>query len=166
MVSLSVADGTLSLLNATGLTVTGNSTAASPLQLTGTLSAINAALSSGLRYTSPIGFLGTTTLVVTSNDNGNTGPGGPKTDTGYLAITIQADANDAPVNHLPLSPVIPSAPFTLAGASGNPIFVSDSDAGNAVNFSVQLSTADGQLALANPTGIIVTEMELRRHRCA
>ena len=156
LVTLSVTDGTLSLLNATGITATGKGTSTTPLLLTGSLSAINTVLASGLRYSAPVGFLGTTTIVVTSNDNGNTGPGGPKSDVDFLSVSIQTDANDAPVNHLPASPVIPSAPFVFSGDNGNPIFVRDSDAGNANNFSVQLSTGDGQLSLTDSTGVTVT----------
>ncbi len=156
LVSLSAAAGTISLLSASGLTSIGDGTSASPLQLTGTLSAINTALATGLRYTSPVGFRGTTAIIVVSNDNGNTGPGGPKSDTDYLSITILTAANKAPVNLLPLSPAIPSAPFIFAGASGNPLVVSDEDAGSAANFSVQLSIAEGQLSLIDSTGTAMT----------
>ena len=47
----------------------------------GSITAINTVLSAGVSFTSPSGFNGLTTLTMISNDGGNTGVGGPLTDT-------------------------------------------------------------------------------------
>lgn len=92
LVTLRVGDGTLSLLSSTGLIVTGSGTPATPLTVTGTLVDINAALGAGLQFTPPTGFQGTTTLTITSDDKGNTGAGGPRTDSDTFEITVTAPA--------------------------------------------------------------------------
>ncbi len=149
--------GTLSLVNAQGIVATGIGTTAAPLVLTGTLAAINTALARGLTVNLPAGFTGTTALVVLSNDNGNTGSGGPLTDLDLLSITVQANVNDPPVNKLPAAVNIAPAPFTFSQANGNAISVEDVDAGAAVNFSVSLSIdgADLSLVNTNPAGVTV-----------
>jgi hypothetical protein len=59
----------------------------STITLTGSQATINAALS-GLTYTPGAGFYGTTTLAVSTNDNGNSGFGGPQTDSRSTTITV------------------------------------------------------------------------------
>ena len=87
-VTFTVGTGTLSLVNNVGVILTGNGEPATPFVLSGTLANINAALASGLKFEPSTGYLGTTTLIMISNDLGNTGAGGPKTDTDSLNITI------------------------------------------------------------------------------
>ena len=67
MVNLEVGNGTLALVDGTGIIVTGDGTAATPLMLTGELSAINTALAAGLTYTPDLNFAGTDTLMITSD---------------------------------------------------------------------------------------------------
>jgi hypothetical protein len=77
--------GILTLASTAGLAVTGNNS--SSVTLTGPISAINAALN-GLVYTPGRGFFGTATLGVSTTDNGNSGFGGPLTDTRSTSITV------------------------------------------------------------------------------
>ncbi len=91
-VSLSVTTGTLTLSGLAGLAGTGNGS--NTLQYTGTAAALNAALQ-GLSYSSPFNSSGSDTLSITTDDLGNTGTGGPLTDSDTVNITITAQ-NDAP----------------------------------------------------------------------
>lgn len=92
IVTLTVTHGTLAV-NATGITAEGTGTAT--LTLTGSAAALNAALAT-LRYTPAANYFGSDTLTVTTNDQGNTGSGGAKTDTDTVSITV-TPVNDAPV---------------------------------------------------------------------
>ena len=94
-VTLSVLHGTLTLASTAGLTfATGDGTADATMSFSGTASSINAALN-GLSYRPSSGFTGMDTLSITTNDQGNTGAGGPRSDTDTLQIDVTA-ANDAP----------------------------------------------------------------------
>ncbi len=118
-VSVPSGQGTLTVVTVAGLTVTNNGT--NSVQLDGTLAAINAGLTS-LVYTPPIDanittLGGTVTLTVLTNDLGNTGSDGPKTDTDTVAITI-TPVNDNPSFALPTTIVTVSegaGPITVSG---------------------------------------------------
>lgn len=155
MVILRTSTGTLALVDGRGLTFTGNGTTASPLMLTGTLDTINTVLAAGLRLTTSPGFTGNVSLVIHSDDKGNTGTGGPLTDTDTLIISIGTDINDPPVNHLPAPITTELTTIILSSAGGNSLQVTDIDAGNANNFRVELVAADGNLSLENTAGITV-----------
>jgi hypothetical protein len=87
-VQLSVAatQGTLRVSAAEGSNVTGDGT--SQVTIIGPLPGVNAALN-GLTYSPPPNFSGTVTLSMVTNDLGNTGSGGAKTDTDSLLITVE-----------------------------------------------------------------------------
>ncbi len=87
-VTLSVAHGSLTLSQVTGLTFSsGDGTADTSMIFTGLPAAINAALI-GMHYTPTTGYTGSDTLSITTNDLGNTGAGGALSDTDTLSITI------------------------------------------------------------------------------
>ena len=65
----------------------------------GTIAAINAALD-GMSFAPTANYNGAATLTIVTNDLGNTGAGGPLTDTDTVNITVNA-VNDAPVNSVP-----------------------------------------------------------------
>jgi hypothetical protein len=91
--TLDVDMAALLTISTAGLTFTaGDGTADASMTFTGTLVAVNAALAS-LQVYSP--QLGEATLTVITDDQGNTGSGGPKTDTDTVTITVEA--NVAPV---------------------------------------------------------------------
>ncbi len=85
--TLSVTSGTLAAANGGGATVNGNGTGT--VVISGTTAQINAALA-GLTYT-PVD-LGTSNqtviLSMTTNDNGNTGSGGPLSATNQITIEV------------------------------------------------------------------------------
>ncbi len=95
--TLGVAHGTLTLGSRTGVTVTNDGTGA--VTLTGTAAAINAALD-GTTYRPAADYNGPETLTIVTTDNGNTGAGGPRSDTDTLSIAVSA-VNDAPTNAVP-----------------------------------------------------------------
>ncbi len=83
-VDLAVGDGTLSFTSSAGLMVTGAGTGS--LSATGTLSNLNTALG-GLIYDPIDSFIGTDTLSMTTNDNGNTG-GSAESDMDSVDIDV------------------------------------------------------------------------------
>jgi hypothetical protein len=103
------------------------------------LAAINAALN-GLKYTPNLNFFGSDSLTITVSDQGNTGGGGPLTDTHTIDITVNP-VNDAPTainssfTTKQNQPLVVSAPGILTGATdpeGTPlsaILVTDVPAG-------------------------------------
>jgi hypothetical protein len=92
-VTLTVTGGTLALGSHAGLVSFSPDNAAS-ITLTGTVANVNAAMN-GLTYTGNLNFNGVDTLTVHTDDNGNTGAGGPKFDSDPITINVAA-VNDAP----------------------------------------------------------------------
>src|SRR5204863_135359 len=98
--TLAVTNGALTLGSIAGLTFTvGNGTADATMTFTGTLAAINTAISS-ITFIPTANVNGSATLTFTSNDQGNTGAGGALSDVDTVTINITA-INDAPVNTVP-----------------------------------------------------------------
>ncbi len=94
-VTVSALNGTITPATGSGATVGGSGT--SSATMTGTLTQVNAALN-GLKYKGNANYnstRGAETLTILSDDQGNTGQGGPLTDTDTVAITVNA-VNDAP----------------------------------------------------------------------
>src|SRR5207248_2052184 len=107
---------------------TGDGTADAAMVFTGTLASVNAALV-GLTYLPAQDFNGPATLTITTDDQGNTGTGGAKSDTDTVAITVNA-VNDAPVNSVPgAQSTNENSSLVFSSANGNPISISDVDAG-------------------------------------
>ena len=99
-VSLSVGHGALTLSGTSGLSFSaGDGTADAAMTFTGTIANINAALN-GLVYVPTANFNGNDSVVITTNDLGNTGAGGAKGDNDAVAIFVNP-VNDAPVNPVP-----------------------------------------------------------------
>ncbi|NLX56285.1 MAG: hypothetical protein GXY58_14345, partial [Planctomycetaceae bacterium] len=100
LVTMSVARGWLTLRQRTGLTFTvGDGVSDQSLTFTGTLADLNAALAR-VDYLGHTNYAGADTLRITVDDQGNTGTGGPLTDTGTVPITV-APVNDPPVLTVP-----------------------------------------------------------------
>jgi len=89
---LSVTNGTIDVTN-TGAAIAGDGTGS--VTVTGALADVNAAIGSVV-YTPDANFNGTDSLDITVSDLGNTGAGGPLTDSESVQITVSA-VNDAPV---------------------------------------------------------------------
>ncbi len=107
-VNLTVANGTLSLVNGAGVTVVGGGTGS--VQITGTKAAINTALGAGVTYAPTANYNGADSIQVVTSDLGNTGTPGAQTDTDSIAITVNS-VNDAPLG----------ANATVSGSEDDPL---------------------------------------------
>jgi hypothetical protein len=89
--TLSVLHGTLTFTEDGGATLTGNGT--STVTLTGTVAQIQGAFGGldkrTISYRGALDFFGADTLTMTTIDNGNTGSGGPQSDTDQVQITVK-----------------------------------------------------------------------------
>ncbi|MBF0196305.1 MAG: tandem-95 repeat protein, partial [Planctomycetes bacterium] len=93
--SLSISSGNLSLANLSGLSFsTGDGTLNSAMTFTGTITDLNNALD-GLTFTPSADYNGTSTLILTLDDQGNSGSGIAGTDSLAISLTI-TPVNDAP----------------------------------------------------------------------
>lgn len=89
-VKLSVTNGFLSLGSINGVTIVNGSNDSAEITVQGTLGALNSALS-GLKFMPDATAVlnGSVTLTIQTNDLGNSGAGGAKTDTDTVAIAIK-----------------------------------------------------------------------------
>ncbi|CAN5214216.1 hypothetical protein BH11PSE10_BH11PSE10_14400 [soil metagenome] len=154
--SLSVAQGSLSLGSTTGLAfVSGNGTNDSSMTFAGSQSAINAALAS-LQYRPAANFNGSDSLAVTVSDLGNSGSGGARSSSSSVAITVDP-VNDAPSLSLPGAQSTPLlTPLQFSSAAGNAIRVADID-GAGLPLQLSLTTANlaggGRLSFGSLAGL-------------
>ena len=128
--TLNVEHGTISLALNGGATIAGSGT--STVVLSGTLAQIVTALGipGNVTYRGLPDFFGTDTLTMTTNDNGNTGTGGPLSDTDRGTITVKppvsGTSDDGTFTTLPGNETIdagegrltfapPGAPATMNG---------------------------------------------------
>jgi VCBS repeat-containing protein len=131
--SVPVSNGTFSSIAAG---VVGNNS--NSISLTDSLVNVNAFLA-GIQYIPLANGNGNVTATLLSNDNGNTGAGGAKTDSDTFIITINA-VNDAPTISLPLSiTVLEDTNTAITG-----ITVADIDAGGA-NTNLLIAVSNGTL---------------------
>ncbi|MBW4471648.1 MAG: tandem-95 repeat protein, partial [Stenomitos rutilans HA7619-LM2] len=151
-VSLAATNGKLSLGSTTGLSFTsGNgSTPSTSLIFSGTLAAINSALST-LIYQGNANFSGADSISLNVNDNGNTGFGIPLSDSKTIALTVLG-VNQAPVIQVPLAPsTTANTNLTITGVS-----ISDLDAAGG-NETVTIAAANGVLSLPSNAGLTFTQ---------
>lgn len=152
-ITLTATNGTLTLSGTAGLSfLTGDGTTDASMRFTGTLAAVNAAFN-GAQFTPTLGYAGPASLQIATDDQGNTGVGGPLGDTDTLAITVNAQ-NDPPVHAMPgAQTVLEDTPLVLGG--GSAIQVADPDVG-ASPLEVDLSASNGVLTLAGVAGLSFT----------
>ncbi len=146
-VAATTAGHTVTLGQTTGLTdLLGDGTAS--ITFKGTPANVNAALAA-LKVSSSNQRGSTATITITANDQGNTGKplGTPQTDTESVNVVFP-DQNDAPVNNLNAVPIAgaPSVVVTFNGTynfatGGNPITVTDVDAGTAATISATVAVS-------------------------
>src|SRR5438309_1758069 len=157
--TLSVSHGTLSLSGTSGLDFScglcaGDGTADAAMTFTASAADANAALD-GLVYTPASNFNGADTLTLTTNDQGNTGSGGAKSDTDSVDITVNA-VNDAPVNSVPAAQATnEDTSKTFSTGGGNALSVSDVDVAETVGgkLRLSLSVSHGTLSLSGTSGL-------------
>jgi hypothetical protein len=152
--TFTVARGTLSATSGGGVTVGGSATA---LTLTGTIADINSFIAAAnLSYTTAPDDTADVTLGVSINDGGNTGSGGALSS-GVSNITLNVSAvNDAPAVAAPAAQSVnQGSTLVFSSATGNPVVISDIDAGSA-SVQVTLSVSGGTLTLATVAGLVFT----------
>jgi VCBS repeat-containing protein len=149
-VTLSVLNGTITVLASAGVTITTNGTGS--VQLAGTVANINAALAAanGVTYAPNGNYNGADTFTIVTNDNGNTGSGGAKIDTDTVAITVTA-VNDAPINTVPgAQSTNEDTAKVITGLS-----IADVDA-NGGSETVTLSALHGTITVLASAGVTIT----------
>ncbi len=142
--TLSVSNGTLTVLSAGGATVGGSGTAT--VTLTGTSSQINTTLGApnNVVYRGVLNYFGGDSLTVTTNDGGNTGTGGALQDVDVVNITVH------PVNDEPTLDAIPNPAAIDEDAGQQTINLSGISAGPANESSQTLTVT----AVSNNTSLI------------
>ena len=95
----------------------------------GTIAAINTALE-GMTFDPMPEYNGAASVQIITDDQGNTGSGGPLTDDDTVAITVKA-IDDAPINNVPVTQSVDEDTILTFSAGGsNAISISDVDAGS------------------------------------
>ena len=124
-VTLNATNGTLTLSGIAGLAfTTGDDTADASMVFTGTIAAINTALE-GMTFDPTPEYYGAASVQIITDDQGNTGSGGPLTDDDTAAITVNA-IDDAPINNMPVAQSVDEdTTLTFSAGSGNAISISD-----------------------------------------
>jgi len=149
-VTLTPTNGTATLNGVTGLTfTTGNGTADPVIVFTGALSGINTALY-GLFFSPTTNFIGTASVQIQTNDQGNTGSGGAETDDDTIIINVLSNPQ---VSVLPSPIVFGNVPtntplvltITVSNPGGNTLSITNitSDNGVFVPSTTTLSVAAG-----------------------
>ena len=85
---LSVTNGTVAVTLAGGASISAGANGTATLTLSGTVADINATLANNVTFHSTDGFTGQANLTVVTNDGGNSGTGGPLTDTDTVHIGV------------------------------------------------------------------------------
>lgn len=145
--TVSAAHGVVSLASVAGLTFSsGDGTADGAMTFSGSLAAVNTALAT-LTYRSALYYNGSDAITITSNDNGNSGTGGARTDTDAIPLTV-THANLAPVNTVPGGQTaLQATNLTLNGLA-----VADADL-NGNPLQATLTAGHGVISLATTTGL-------------
>jgi len=150
-VTLSVASGSLSASSGAGVTVAGSGSGS--LTLIGSIADINAFFAaSQVSFLTALNATSNVVLTVEIDDGGNTGSGGSQNDSTTVTLVVSA-VNDAPVNTVPgAQSVDQDGVLIFSSGNGNPISVSDVDAGGA-SVRVSLTASNGLITLGGTTGL-------------
>jgi len=151
--TVTVTNGTVSLGQPGPLSFTsGDGTDDSSMVFTGTLTQLQDAIDGSVFHPTD-NYFGQATIVIDVNDQGNTGSGGAKNDTGTLTINIAA-VNDAPEISAPTSATV-AEDNSLAFTNGNTVSISDVEDDNVTvtitptNGSTNVTTVSGTVAEVN-----------------
>ena len=149
-ITMSVAQGRLTLAQITGLTFTvGDGTSDAAMTFTGTVANVNAALAR-VDYLGNAEFQRADTLSISVDDQGNTGSGGAKTDSKSMAITVGGRERCAGADRCRAQSVNEDTLLSITGIS-----VADVDAATGA-VKITMSVAQGRLTLAQTTGLTFT----------
>jgi len=147
-VTLSATNGAVTLASVAGLNLTiGDGSADPAVEFSGTVAAINTALN-GLSFALTVNFNGAAALTIETNDLGNTGSGGPLSDTDTVNITVTA-VNDAPVAVNDSFNINEDTQLTVAGPG---VLSNDTDVDNDSLTAVLVSNVQHGTLTLNPNG--------------
>ncbi len=142
-VTLTVTNGTITI-STVGLSFTvGDGTADPTMTFTGTVAQINTALAN-LTFTPNANVNGSATLTIVSNDQGNTGSGGAKSDIDSFAITI-TPVNDPPTAVNDARTVAEDSGATALGVLANDSILPDS--GETLTITAATQPANGTVVI-------------------
>src|SRR5581483_10701711 len=146
-VTLTAADGTLTLNGTTGLSFTsGTGTGDASMSFSGTLADVNAALD-GLTYNPTTNFSGSTNIQMTTSD-----VAAPPAATDSVSVTVN-HVNATPANTVPpAQSTNENTALVFSSGGGNAISVSDPAAGTNP-LQVTLTAGNGTLTLNGTTGL-------------
>ena len=140
-VTLTATNGLITLSGTAGLTFTsGDGTSDAAMTFTGTITDINAALD-GLSFLPTANYYGAASLQIVTNDQGNSGSGGPLSDTDTVNITVN-EVSDPPLLDLDYD--------DSSGALGANFRASFSEDGGAVG----IADADAMLSDIDDTDLV------------
>ncbi|NJO59220.1 MAG: DUF4114 domain-containing protein [Richelia sp. RM2_1_2] len=151
-VTLGVTKGKLTLPSINGITFApNNSNNTSNISFTGKVADVNQALD-GLIYVGNPNVNGADTLTILTEDLGNFGEGGNKTNLSTINITIDA-VNDAPINTIPQNQIV-DEDTDLVFTGDKLIKISDVDINEGTGeVEVKLAVTKGILTLQNTTDL-------------
>jgi hypothetical protein len=151
-VTLSVNTGATVTLPSASL-ITSGTNGSSSLTITGSISAVNAAMD-GMSVAPAANSTSTITLSVVTSDLGNSGGGGAGTDSDSVSVGVSA-VNDAPVNTVPgTQSAVQDVAKVFSSGNSNAISIADVDAGsNPVQ--VALTATNGTIQLSGTTGLTI-----------
>jgi CSLREA domain-containing protein len=133
-VTLTATNGLLTLANTANLAFSvGDGTADPTMTFAGSLTDVNTAIQSGLTFAPPNGFSGAASLQIITSDQGNTGSGGPLTDTDTVSITVSDGGT------LQFS----AATFAVSENNGPALITVTRTGGSAGTATVQIATSNG-----------------------
>jgi uncharacterized repeat protein (TIGR01451 family) len=107
-VALTTTHGILLLGNPGSVTITGGADGSSSVVFTGTITDVNTALLN-LTFSPTLDYSGSATVTIYTNDLGNSGAGGPQSDTDSISITIQSVEDPPRFTSTP----VPTATFNV-----------------------------------------------------
>ncbi|MCH5373891.1 MAG: cadherin-like domain-containing protein, partial [Planctomycetes bacterium] len=142
--SVPLGKGTLTVNSA----VAGNGT--NQITLTGNLATINSVLSdpAGVVYQPADDDYGLVNLIVTADDQGHNGDGGPQQGSGTIPITIRS-VNDQPTIDLPGNETVAEdLDLVFSQAAGNAIVVGDVEAAVSGDVRLHLTVNRGRLTVS------------------
>ena len=154
-VTLNATNGTLTLSCIAGLTfTTGDGADDASMVFTGTVAAINTALE-GMSFDPTPDYFGAASVQIISDDQGNTGSGGPLTDEDTVAIMVNS-IDDAPINSMPAAQAVDEDnALVFSAGAGNAIMIGDIDATGG-DMEVMLIATNGMLTLSSIAGLTFT----------
>jgi len=149
-VTLIATNGTLTLSGTAGLVfTTGTGSADAAMVFTGTIANINAALE-GMSFVPTPDFNGAASVQIITDDQGNTGAGGPLTVTDTVNITVNA-VNDAPTAPDSSITTAEDSPY-LAALGVNDLLINSNDVDGgtlAVSTTPSVAPSNGLLILSS-----------------